>query len=46
MQERKKSNKISLEPTVDLNTIQPPAPPSISGKEKYPSQNPSAQGST
>ncbi|KAI9263521.1 hypothetical protein EDC94DRAFT_607007 [Helicostylum pulchrum] len=38
--------KSEAKPTVDLNTIQPPAPPSISGKEKYPSQNPSAQGST
>lgn len=26
--------------TIDLSTAQPPPPPSISGKEKYPSQNP------
>lgn len=34
--------------SIDLNTLQVPAPPSMSGKEKqkYPSQNPSAQGST
>ncbi|KAF1807217.1 hypothetical protein FB192DRAFT_1354561 [Mucor lusitanicus] len=33
---------------IDFNKMQPPAPPSMSGKEtqKYPSQNPSAQGST
>lgn len=38
-------NKFNLEP-IDLNTIQPPAPPSGKEKVKYPSQNPSANGST
>ncbi|KAL9537633.1 hypothetical protein MBANPS3_011600 [Mucor bainieri] len=41
-----KSNNSSK--PIDFNKMQPPAPPSMSGKEtqKYPSQNPSAQGST
>lgn len=41
-------NKEKTTKPIDLNTIQPPAPPSMNGKEKvkYPSQNPSAQGSS
>ncbi|KAI8364095.1 hypothetical protein BD560DRAFT_403597 [Blakeslea trispora] len=31
---------------MDLNKIQPPAPPSMSQQDKYPSQNPAAQGSS